>query len=51
MVQDQAARDVVLVEVWVEGKVRAGAEWAVHLPQGRAEIAYARNAASRFLIL
>jgi len=49
MEQDRAARDAVVVEVWGEAKVEA--EWVGRSPQGREEIAYARNVATRFLML
>ena len=47
--QGRVGGDAAPVEVWGEDKVEA--EWAARLPRGRAEIAYARNAATRFLIL
>ena len=49
MEQGRAARDVVPAEVW--GEARVEAEWADHLQQGRVEVAYARNVATRFLML
>ena len=47
MVQDRAARGVVPGEVWGEVLEAVEAGWAAHLPQGRVEIASARNAARR----
>jgi len=49
MVQGRAAKDAVVVEVW--GEAKGEVEWAGHSPQGRAEIAYARNVATKFLML
>ncbi len=49
MEQGRAARDAAPAEVWGEDRVEA--EWEGRSPQDREEIAYARNAATRFLIL
>lgn len=49
MKQGRAVRDVVVVEVWGEG--RAEDEWVGHSPQDRAEIVYAQAVASRYIIL
>lgn len=51
MEQGRLARDAVVVEVWGEVRAKVGVEWAGHSPQGRAEVVYARNVATRFLML
>ncbi|GAJ06890.1 unnamed protein product, partial [marine sediment metagenome] len=40
--QGQWAKVAVQVAVWVEDKGKVEAEWAAPLPQGRAEVAFAR---------
>jgi hypothetical protein len=45
------AREAVPAEVWVEAPEAAEVEWVGHLQQGRAEVVYARNVATRFLML
>ena len=49
MEQGRAARDVVPAEVWGKAKVEAG--WADHLQQGRVEVVYVQNVATRSLML
>jgi hypothetical protein len=51
MEQDRPVRDAAVVEVWDELRDKAEVEWEDRLPQARAEIAYARNAGQRFLML
>jgi hypothetical protein len=51
MEQDRPVRDAAVVEVWDEVRDKVEAEWEDRLPQGRAEIAYAQNMATRFLTL
>jgi hypothetical protein len=51
MEQGRAVRDAAAVEVWGEVRAKVGGEWAGHLPQGLEEIAYARNAVTKFLML
>jgi hypothetical protein len=51
MEQDQQAKDLVVAEVWGEVRAKVEVEWAGHSPQGREEIAYARNVATKFLML
>jgi hypothetical protein len=51
MEQGRAVVDAAVVEVWDEVKDKAEDEWEDRLPQGPAEIAYARTAAQQFLML
>ncbi len=51
MEQDRPVRDAAVVEVWDEVRDKAEVEWEDRLPQGQAEIAYARNVGQRFLML
>jgi hypothetical protein len=51
MVQGLRAKGPAQAGVWVEAKAKVEAEWADHLPQGRAEIAYVRAAEQRSLTL
>ncbi|NQT01331.1 MAG: hypothetical protein HQ580_04880 [Planctomycetes bacterium] len=51
MVQGLQARVPVEAEVWVEAPEAAEAEWAGHLRQGRAVIAYVRTAGQRLFML
>jgi len=51
MGQGRAVRGAVPAEVWGEVKAKVEVEWAGHSPQGREEIAYARNVATKFLML
>ena len=51
MVQGQAARVPAQAGVWVEVRAKVEAEWADHLPQGRAEVASARTAEQQSLML
>ena len=50
-VQGLRARVPVQAGVWAEDRARVEAGWADHLPQGRAEIVYVRNAEQRLLML
>ena len=43
-VQGLAARVPVAAGVWAEARAKVKVEWADHLPQGPAEIAYVRTA-------
>ena len=51
MEQDRPAVGEAAVEAWDEGRDKAEAEWVGRLPQGQAEIAYARTAAQQPLTL
>jgi len=51
MVQGLPARVPAQAGVWGEPKDRAEVEWVDRSPQDREEIAYARNVATRFLML
>ena len=46
MVQVLLVKDQEQGGAWVEAKPKVGAGWAEHLPQGRAEPAFAQNAAT-----
>jgi len=51
MVQGQAARVPAQAGVGAKARARVEAGWAAHLPPGRVEVVYARNAAPLPLIL
>jgi len=45
------AREAVPAEVWGEARAWVEAEWVGHLQQGRAEVVYAQNVATRSRML
>ncbi len=47
MEQDRAVRDVAAAGVWAEVWVKAGVEWAGHLPPGRAGTVCVRTVEKR----
>jgi hypothetical protein len=51
MVQGLRVKVRAQVEVWAEAKAKVEAEWADHLPQGRAGIVSARTAEQQLLML
>ena len=50
-VQGLQVRGPAQVGVWLEAKARVEAEWADHLPQGRAEVVSVQTAEQRLLML
>ena len=50
MVQGLRARVPAQAGVWVEAKAKVEAEWADHLPQGRAEVVSVQTAEQRLLM-
>ena len=51
MEQARLAKGPAQAGVWVEAKAKVKAEWADHLPQGRAEVVSVRTAVRRLLML
>jgi hypothetical protein len=51
MEQARLAKGLAQAGVWVEAKAKVKAEWADHLPQGRAEVASVRTVEQRLRML